>query len=408
MDVKQIYELTNTIFSEALGETATLQEDLSNITDIGTAYENVLGRNYTDKYVGSLINQIGKIIFDTRPYSSTAPKIFRDSFEFGSIVEKIHMELPTAQENASWELEDGHSYDPWEFKKPICTAKFWNSKTTFEIQVSITERQVKQSFRSAGELSSFINMIYDAVDKAMAIRMDSLVMRVIDNLIGGTMYKENYGEGLTYDVSTSFKAINLLHEYNVTTYGDTTASYLTPAEALKSKEFLRFACYRIGQTKDRMAHLSRLFNVGGYERFTDTAHLSTIYHTDFANAIGAYAKADTFNEGFISLPEGEKVAFWQGSGLGYDFSDTSKIDAVINVPKSDGTIESVEVEYSGIIGVMFDKDACGISNTDNRVTSIYNPKAEFTNNWYKADASYFNDFNENCVVFYIAKGDYSE
>ena len=51
---------------------------------------------------------------------------------------------------------------------------------------------------------------------------------------------------------------------------------------------------------------------------------------------------------------------------------------------------------------MFDRDALGVTNYDSRVTTQYNAKAEFTNYFYKKDASYFNDFNENFVVFYMA------
>ena len=51
---------------------------------------------------------------------------------------------------------------------------------------------------------------------------------------------------------------------------------------------------------------------------------------------------------------------------------------------------------------MFDRDALGVTNLDRRVTTNYNPKAEFYTNWYKMDAGYFNDTNENFVVFFVA------
>ena len=60
------------------------------------------------------------------------------------------------------------------------------------------------------------------------------------------------------------------------------------------------------------------------------------------------------------------------------------------------------VTYSGILGVMFDRNALGVANMDRRVTSQYNPKGEFYNNFYKMDAGYFVDGNENTVVFFAA------
>ena len=50
---------------------------------------------------------------------------------------------------------------------------------------------------------------------------------------------------------------------------------------------------------------------------------------------------------------------------------------------------------------MFDRDALGVMNYNSRVTTNYNGKAEFTNYFYKRDARYFNDFNENFVTFYV-------
>jgi hypothetical protein len=72
-----------------------------------------------------------------------------DSWEYGSIMEKIQADMPEASENETWELEDGESYDPHVFYKPSASAKFYNSKVTFEINQSVTERQVKESFASA-------------------------------------------------------------------------------------------------------------------------------------------------------------------------------------------------------------------------------------------------------------------
>ena len=57
---------------------------------------------------------------------------------------------------------------------------------------------------------------------------------------------------------------------------------------------------------------------------------------------------------------------------------------------------------SGILGVMFDHEACGVANLDRRMPTHRNDKGEFTNVFAKMDAGYFNDFNENCVVFFVA------
>ena len=385
MEVKQIYEITNTISKEVLGEQAVqINEDLSNIVDLGTAIFNA---NAYDNYVKALVNHIGKVIFVNRAYSGSAPKVLMDGWEFGSILEKISVDLPNATENETWELENGRSYDVNVFYKPSVSAKFFNSKVTFEVPCSFTDKQIKQSFDNATQLNSFISSIYNAVDKAMTIKLDGLIMRTIDNFIGETIYAE-YG---STDVSTksTVKAVNLLNLYNAK-FGTT----LTKDKALLDKDFLKFASRLIKLYVGRLGKMSTLFNIEGKERFTAKDLLHVIMLEDFTSATETYLESDTYHNELVKLPNYETIPFWQGSGLTYDFDDTSKV----SITTSGGH----DVTISGVVAVMFDRDALGVCNQDRRVTTNYNAKAEFTSNWYKFDASYFNDLQENFVVFFIA------
>lgn len=384
MEVKQIYQLVNTTTQEILGESAVVNEDLSNIVDIGTA---VFNANAIDKYVKSLVNHIGKVIFVNRVYSGSAPSVLMDSWEFGSVLEKIQADLPTATENSSWELENGTSYDPNIFYKPTVSAKFFNSKVTFEIPMSFTEMQVKQSFSSVGQLNGFISMLYNSVDKAMTVKIDSLVMRTINNMIAETVHDEYQAE--TLNTKSGVRAVNLLKLYN-----DKFTKTLTPAQSITDPDFIRFASFTMGVYEDRLAKMSTLFNVGGKERFTPKDMLHVILLSDFAKSADAYLQSDVYHNNFVALPKAETVPYWQGSGVDYSFEEISKIHV--------NTSSNNEVTVTGILGVMFDRDALGVTNLDRRVTTNYNPKAEFYTNFYKFDAGYYNDLNENFVVFIVA------
>ena len=384
MEVKQIFQLVNTTTQEVLGESAVVKEDLSNIVDIGTSIFNA---NAIDKYVKSLVNHIGKVIFVNRVYSGSAPSVVMDSWEFGSVLEKIQADLPTASENESWELQNGTSYDPNIFYKPTVSAKFFNSKVTFEIPMSFTEMQVKQSFSSVGQLNGFISMLYNSVDKAMTVKIDSLVMRTINNMIAETVYNEYASAEL--NTKSGVRAVNLLKLYN-----DKFTKTLTASNALTDPDFIRFASYTMGVYKDRLAKMSTLFNVGGKERFTPSDALHIVILSDFAKSADAYLQSDVYHNNFVALPQAETVPYWQGSGVDYSFEEISKIHV--------NTSSNNEVTVTGILGVMFDRDALGVTNLDRRVTTNYNPKAEFYTNFYKFDAGYFNDLNENFVVFMVA------
>lgn len=408
MEVKQIHTLINSVSGEVLGRTDIVAEDLTGIVDLGT---EVFNQNAVDNYVKSLVNHIGKVIFVNRPYAGKVPSVLMDAWEFGSVLEKISADVPEAEENDTWNLTDGQSYDQDVFHKPTVTAKFFNSKVTFEVPVSITERQVKESFSNAAQLNGFISMIYAAVEKSMTIKADALIMRTINNMIAETVSADAVAFGGTAgnltnaDLSSASTArcVNLLKLYNDKYFPATPAQgdgeptpnpdALTAAKAITDPDFIRFASYVMGTYADRLQSISTVFNVGGKERFTPKDMLHVVLLSDFAKAAQTYLYSDTFNRGDVLLPQAETVPFWQGSGKNYDFASTGHI----KVKESGGK----DVEITGVLGVMFDRDALGVCNLDRRVTTNYNAKAEFFNNYYKFDAGYFNDTNENFVVFFI-------
>lgn len=395
MEVNKIYELINKVSGEVLGKTDIVAEDLTGIVDLGT---EVFNQNAVDNYVKSLVNHIGKVIFVNRPYAGKVPSVLMDAWEFGSVLEKISADVPEAEENDTWNLQDKKSYDQDVFHKPTVTAKFFNSKVTFEVPVSITERQVKESFSNAAQLNGFISMIYAAVEKSMTIKADALIMRTINNMIAETVLADAVAFGGTEGdlasanlaSASTARCVNLLKLYNVKTGAETP---LTAAKAITDPDFIRFASYVMGTYADRLQSISTVFNVGKKERFTPKDMLHVVLLSDFAKAAQTYLYSDTFNRGDVLLPQAETVPFWQGSGQNYEFASTGHI----NVKESTGKA----VEISGVLGVMFDRDALGVCNLDRRVTTNYNAKAEFFNNYYKFDAGYFNDTNENFVVFFI-------
>lgn len=386
MEVKQIYTLVNDITNELLGS-AIVKEDLSNVVDVGNA---VFNANKVDNYVKSLVNHIGRVIFVDRAYNGSVPSVLMDVWEFGSVLEKISCDLPIATENQSWELENGQTYNPNVFYKPSVSVKFYNSKTTFEIPLSFTEMQIKESFSNAEQLNGFLTMLYNSVEKSMTIKLDSLIMRTINNMIGETIHHE-IPESANYSTASTIKAVNLLKLYK-----DTRDTTVTVDNCLDSPDFIRYATYIISVYGERITKISNLFNIGGKDRFTPKDALRCVLLSDFKKASEVFLKSDLYNEQYATLPESDSVPYWQGSGTNYSFSDITKIHIQL---ASDNT---TEIQMTGILGVMFDKDALGVSNLNRRVTTNYNPKAEFYTNFYKFEAGYFNDMNENFVVFFVA------
>lgn len=379
MKVTQLKDIVNGVTSEVLGKEDVVSEDLSNIIDVGN---EIFDTDNVDNYVKKLIDRIGKVIFVNRLYAGGVPSVLMDSWEYGSIVEKINADMPEADVNDSWNLQDGQSYSQDTFYQPKVTAKFFNSKVTFDVKLSFTTEQVKESFTSVNELNGFLSMLETGVKNSMTVKLDGLIMRTINNMAGQILNGTN-----------DMQKVNLLSVYN-----QANGQKLTADKALMDKDFLKYASLIIKKYQARITKMSTLFNAGGKPRFTTTNNLHTVLLSDFADSADVFLMSETAHNDLVSLPSHETVPYWQGSGKAYAFNDVSKIDAKIN----DGTKTPKEVSQTGILGVMFDTNALGVSNLNQRTTTAYNARAEFYTNFYKMDAGFFNDLNENFVVFYIA------
>lgn len=379
MKVTQLKDIVNNVTSEVLGKEDVLAEDLSNLVDVGN---EIVDSENVDNYVKKLIDRIGKVVFVNRLYAGGVPSVLMDSWEFGSIVEKISADMPDAEENDSWQLQDGQTYSQDTFYQPKVSAKFFNSKVTFDVKLSFTTEQVKESFSSVNELNAFLSMLETGVKNSMTVKLDGLIMRTINNFTSQII---NSGQAM--------QKVNLLADYNTAT-GQT----LKANKALLDKDFLKYASLVIKKYQARITKMSTLFNQGGKARFTNINDLHTVLLSDFADSAEVYLMSDTYHNDTVSLPQHETVPYWQGSGKNYDFNSISSIDVKINA----GNKTAKEIKQTGIVGVMFDTNALGVSNLNQRTTTAYNARAEFYTNFYKMDAGYFNDLNENFVVFYIA------
>lgn len=382
MDVKQIYSLVNSSIGEAIGKTDLVKEDLSNLVDVGN---EVFSAKAVDNYVKTLVDRIGKLVFVSRPYKGFAPKVLMSAWEYGSVVEKISVDVADAEESPTWKLEDGSVYEQDKFTAPNVSVKFFNSKTTFEIPLSITDEQIKESFASGYEMNRFLESIYTKMQNKMTLAFEQKVMLTIDNAIAETIYAD-YG-ATDLGAKSTTRSVNLLKLYN-----DTMGTSLKRAKALYDKDFLRFAGTIIKRYITRLSTESTLFNVGGQKRFTPKDLLHVVLWGDYASASASYLESDTYHNELVALPNYDEVPYWQGTGTSYEKAGQ------IDVKTSTGH----EVAVTGdILAVLFDREALGVCNDRQRTPMHRNEHAEFVNLWYKADCSYFNDLNENLVVFFI-------
>lgn len=377
MKVTQIKDLVNSSLKELNGSSVLLKEDLSNVVDVGT---EIFDTDNVDNFVKKLIDRVGSTVFNTRVYQGSAPSVLMSSWEFGSVLEKVDSELPDVEENESWQLENGKDYSPNIFYQPKVSAKFFNSKVTFDIPISFTRMQVKSAFNSASELNGFLSMIMNSVQNAMTVHIDGLIMKTINNMTATVL---NGKKGL--------QVVNLLDGYNAN-----STTKLTAQNALQNADFIKYANLIINTYRDRISKLSTLFNQGGKSKFTPLANQHLVVLSDLASASKVYLESETLHDDNVKITNYDTIPYWQGSGTTYSFDDVSSIDVAIKDGKS-----TKEIKASGILGVLFDTNAVGVTCQNQRVTTNYNPRAEFYTNFTKFDAGYYNDLNENFIVFTV-------
>lgn len=410
MKVNQISTILNNVTAEMVGEDVVFTEDLSNVVDCGKKVleffdgDGKLAYN-CDNFIKNVIDQIGRMVFVDRTYTSQAPNILKDSWEYGSIMMKVRAEMMDAKDNSTWLLGDiangtGLSndvdassnpivpsrLDPFVLSKPNVAAKFYNKKVTYEVPITLAKEQLKEAFRSASDMSRFFSMIENRIAMKRTLCNDALIMRTINNLIANKV-----ADGA---------AINLYTLYNATV--PSAAQLSSVDDFWTSADAIRFACKTIALYKKYMASASTLYNKGNYVTFTPADRMKMILLSEFAKDAEVYLYSDTFHNEFDRMTGYEEVGYWQGTGEAPNsLTARSTISGIFTTP-DEGT---VECGINGLVAVLFDEQAAAVCCENDRVTSQYNPRAEYTNYFYKWDANYMNDLEENVVVFYVSDDD---
>ena len=377
MEVKQIYNFVNEAAQAVAGEIALPKEDLSNIVDVGKSIANALGY---DSFYKALVNRIGKMYFEDRPYKGQLLKLFKDSWTFGSIVAKVQVDDMEVQENSTWDIINGASYDPFIVNLPVISSKFYNKMATFELDITTPTKQLEQSFLSVDEMNRFLSMVQTMVYNSMETRIEACAFACLDNLMAANI--DNNGASV----------VHLLTKYNMD-----AGTSLNATTALLNTDFLQWASKVMGIYKKRLRSRTSIYNLGGKRRFTPFELLHYVVLGDFAEAVKNKAYSNTYHDEFITLPNYEEVAYWQAPGTSFAWADISKIN--VTAVMADGTTK--DVEKGNIVAVMFDDEACGVLQPRKRVTTQYNAKNETYNDFHKWESRYFNDFNENCIVFIL-------
>lgn len=381
MKINQVAALLNNINKEYAGETPITQvaEDLSNIVDVGkelTAGQQDITK-FFESYTKKLIDKVGRQVVVDRTYKSTAPDIQRDAWEYGSVLEKIRVSVNELENDTTWTLNAGDTPEQYEYNPATLSAKYFDDYTVFMTQISLPEKTLQSAFTSAAAMGRVIAAIENRVRMKLAISRDNLIRRTINNLIAEKI--------------AANKDINLLAMYN----GE--SGTLTPEQAISNPAFLRYAVFQIMRYKKFITEPSVLFGDDGYVNFTPSADTKMILLDMFAQSTSVYMESDTYHNDLVSLGDNyQTVPYWQGSGTDVNFPFNT-LSAINVKTASNGTT----VNTSGVIGIIFDRDAAAVCMEDLQTTGNYAANGRFYNYFHYVNARYLNDLSENVLVFTV-------
>jgi len=392
MNYKQIGEILNDVYGSIIGEGELIKEDLSNIVEVGKVItaSSTFDDNF-DNLVKKLVDKVGKTIEHTDTLEVRHLPIYRDSWEYGSILEKIRVEAPETEEDYTFDLSNYTGEDVFTLAPAEISAKYFNNSTTFKIKISLPKKQLKSAFTSASQMNKVISAIENRIMFKLDIDLLALEYRNECNLIA-----EKFKNG------NKNCLINLYEEYVIET-GDTTVEV---DKFLTTDRCLRFANKKIKMLRSFLKKASVLYNDGGYTNVTNSNQQITLLLTDFVSSLDSYLYSSNRHNEYLKIDNFTEMPYWQSGGKDDSYSNRSSINVI---PASEGKAPTtgddtrLVINETNILGVIQDIRACAVTCEHAETESINVPDARFINFWHFRDANYINDVDENVIVLYLSE-----
>lgn len=367
---EQIYGLVNDVAGQALGKNNITVVDTSTLVSLGN--EVLSSSAYTEAFLNTLVMRIGRTIISFREYRNKLGDMVLNDFEYGAILQKISVLMPEAIEDPSWELENGQSIDHYKISKPEALQKFFYTRTPYMFKVTIQDAHLKEAFSDSSKMASFIAAVFGEVRNAIEFALENLGRSCLNNFIAETSH--------VYNLVTMFN----------TEMGLTGNNALNATTAMHSDLFLNFAIGRINHHAKMITEMSVRYNDGSKPRFTPVDKRVIRLLSDFDTRAQTVTQYAAYHDRYVSVGGvWDTISYWQ------DFKEGD--EAKVSVKrKSDGTNKTI----NNVIGVIYDRDALGIYKKEERVaTTPVNAAGLYYNTFYHERQLWFNDLQENFVVF---------
>lgn len=396
MSFQQSSTLINDVLEQMTGQSSLAPVDEAEFVAVGTT---LLQAGY-DALNTAVSQVLSRSIYSARAYNPIYPSIERDSIQWGGIVRKVTtLDLDFIDDEA-YKVANGNSIsdcDPFLVNRQKAVQFNWYGGNTKELVVTVTEQQLRQAFSSSAEFGSFMAAQSQNLINQINQKIEAESRITVNNMIAAACY-----EG-------GDRVVHLLTEYQA----DTGNATITAANYLSEAEFVPFAKWFYGKLNTLKAFMAERTNkyhanITSYNgvalskpimRHTPAEFLNIWMITEFMNQVDSSALSGIYNQQLLSIGGYELVNYWQSIATPTTVQvipNILDVDGTCYVPKVEG--EPAPVTCENVIGILFDDEALGITNINEDVRSIENPRGRYFNNWYNWVCRYYNDQTENFVV----------
>ena len=368
MPASQIYSTVNTIANN-IGYTGSTVVDVTTFT----AFAQQALTGVKENLYGELYNLIGRTLIAIDEAEEDERRIIVDSFEYGSILEKISFANQAAESSSEFDFASPENPYDEVAKTGIEAEYFEQTIPTFSWKDVAYDVQLREAFRSPESLAGFLDAIFQRMRNAYTMSKNGLSDAAIGSLMAAISDNTapNYVRRMRH----------LLTEYNT----NIAPTPLTSTNAYADPGYLDYIRKVLVTDMKNLNKMTRLYNTGTVERRSKEEDLEI----DLSLSVTAsYAKfwGDTFNDNYVLLPKHNEIVNW---GVA-----TSPDEAVISIDGGQTT-----TTITDIIGVMRDKDAVVATMDRSRFVNFYDQWNDRNVFKLTANRRYICDPSENAILY---------
>lgn len=386
MGFNQISAVLNAITKQVTGQTELAP--ITNTQDFISVANTALRAGF-DPIMNAISQMVSRTIFSTRPYNRKFSGLFVDNQAYGGHVRKINYIDQPAVDDEAYNLTDDSAVDMYKVRKPSVVQTNFYGFNTYQDFITRFSDQIRTAFTGPEQLDEFFAGLVGEISNKHEQFHETLARTALANFIGGK---------LAADTSN---VVHLLTEYNALTGLDLTAQDVYKPDNFKP--FMQWVYSRVASICSLMTERSIKFHLNldndrVIMRHTPYADQRVFLYAPARFQTEMQVLADTFHDNFLKMATNETVNFWQN----IDEPDAISITPSYITPAGVVKQHDSNIEKNNVFGVIFDKEAVGISTFGEEMSvTPYNSRGRYYNMWWNFTDRYWNDFTENGVVLLL-------